>query len=159
VTLAWAALSNLIGFDIGWVIFALFQIYLAFRIFHQYRRFQNIESEYIKITANGTNAGTSSTDQAARLFPWIGSLLSCSSIIGLFLMMFIVIMIAIGTEGTSDPPGYISFVEGLIVNFGVLGFSVSLSSLLSKFRPKALAIVGLVAGILTLVIELAFIFL
>ena len=62
-------------------------------------------------------------------------------------------------ERNSDSPSYFGFIEGLVVYFGVLGASIGLASLLSKYKLKALAWVGLIAGVLTVVLEYALIYL
>jgi hypothetical protein len=68
----------------------------------------------------------------------------------------IVFVIAIGSEGQADIPDFFGFIEGLLLNFGILGFAIGLASLLSKYPRKVVAILGLVGGILTVLIELAF---
>lgn len=159
VTLAWAAISNISGMDLTWVIFALFQFYLSFRVFRQFGRFREVEAEYQKLSYSETETLARTPDIAARSFPWIGSLLSCSAIVGFVVIILVVIVISIETKGAGNIPGYLVFLEGLTVNFAVLGFSVGLSSLLSKFQPKWLAIIGIIFGLLTLLIEIGLLFL
>lgn len=151
VTLGWAALSNLLSLEPGWIGFSLYQFFLTFRVFQDYRLFRDLDAN------NG--ASDQSPDRAARFFPWIGSLLGCSSIIGFVLVMVIVVIVAVGSEGTSTVPDYFAFLEGLAVNFGILGAAIGLASLLSKYRLKPLAIIGLVAGTLTVLFEFALIYL
>jgi hypothetical protein len=158
VTLTWAALSNLMGGNTGWIAFALLQIYFVFRISQQYRRFRAAEKEYAKLTNNTINDGSFAANRAARFFPWIGSLLGCSSLIGLVAVVFIIIVIVAGTGNASSVPNYFGFIEESVVNLGVLGFAIGLAALLSSYRPKALAIIGLVASVLTLAIELVLLF-
>jgi hypothetical protein len=159
VTLAWAGLSNLSGGETGWVIFALFQMYLAYSVFRKYRRFHDAESNYAKLATADATLDTLPAERAARLFPWLGALLSCSSLLGFVLVFVIVIVLAVVNEDAASVPEYLYFIEGLVVNFGVVGFSIGLASLLSKYHPKALAIVAIVAGVLTVVVELALLFL
>lgn len=145
VTLTWAALSNLSSWQINWVIFAVFQIYLAFRVFLRYRRFHNNEMEFAKLHINDPNDGTQRKERTARFFPWIGVLLSCSSILGVVLSVVLVSFI-FALYGDAIPPSYFNLIVGIVVNFGILGFSVSLASLVSKYRPKGLVIIGLIIG-------------
>lgn len=159
VTLAWAALSNISGLDLTWVFFALFQLYLSFKVFRQYGRFRDVEKEYHKLASSETEGTSSSPDLAARSFPWIGPLLSCSSIIGFAVIIVVVVVISIETEGMGTIPNYLGFLEGLTVNFAVLGFSVGLASLLSKFHPKWMGIIAIIFGLLTLLIEIGLLFL
>ena len=159
ITLGWAALSNFTSFEIGWVLFAIYQFYLAFRVFQQYRLFRNIEGEYNAISKDNINPEQLQSNRASRFFPWLGTLFGCSSILGIVLIILIVLVLVAGSKGQATIPEYFGFIEGLIVNFGVLGFAIGLASLLSKYRLKALAIIGLVGGILTVLIEFALIYL
>jgi hypothetical protein len=159
VTLAWAALSNISGLDLTWVFFALFQLYLSYRVFRQFGRFRKVEKEFHKLASSETEENPPPPDLAARSFPWIGSLLSCSSITGFVVLIIITFVILIETEGLGTMPSYLGFLEGLTVNFAVLGFSVGLASLLSSFRPKWLGIIAIIFGALTLLIEIGLLFL
>lgn len=159
VTLTWAGLSNLAAMQGGWIFFGLVQFYFAYRVFQQYRRFRDIEGEYIQSTSMEVNSDVVKKDRAARFFPWLGSLLSCSSILGLVIFFVAIIVIMAQTQDPASVPNYFNFVGGLVENVGVLGFAISLAALLSKYRPKAAAIVGLVFGALTLLAELAIYFL
>lgn len=153
--LAWTALLNLISLEIGWVLFALFQIFLTIRVFRKYRRFRDVEMEVDKINSIYPTPIVSSAGRAARIFPLIGSLLSCSSIVGLILFIFLGVVLAIANEGVASIPDSFDFIYLAMINFSVLGFSVGLASVLSKFHPKALSIIGLVAGAFTLVLVFA----
>jgi hypothetical protein len=155
ITLAWAALSNLLSLETGWIFFALYQFYLAFRVFQKYRLFQNIEREASESTA----IDFAPKERANQFFPWLGSFFGCSSIVGFVLLFLVVVFITIGSNGTATPPDYFGFIEGLIVNFGVLGASISLAALLSKYKLKALAWIGLIGGVLTVLAEFALIYL
>jgi len=159
VTLAWAAISNISGLDLTWVFFALFQLYLSYKVFRQFGRFREVEKEYHKLSASDSEDTPPPPDLASRSFPWIGSLLSCSAIIGFVIIFIVVVVIIIETEGLGTIPDYLGFLEGLAVNFAVLGFSVGLASLLSKFQPKWLGIVAIIFGLLTLLVEFGLMFL
>ncbi|MFZ5855905.1 MAG: hypothetical protein ACOYZ6_03665 [Chloroflexota bacterium] len=154
VTLAWAGLSNVLSLEAGWIFFGLYQFYLAFRVFQRFRLFHNMETE-----ASGLTIDSAPKERADQFFPWLGSVFGCSSIAGFVLLVLAVIFIAVGSNGTATPPDYFGFIEGLIVNFGVLGASIGLASLLSKYKLKALVWIGLIAGVLTVVLEYALIYL
>lgn len=159
VTLAWAAISNISGLDLTWVFFAFFQLYLSYKVFRQFGRFREVEKEYYQLSTSDSEGTPPPPDLAARSFPWIGSLLSCSAIIGFVVIIIVVVVITIETEGMVTIPEYLGFLEGLTVNFAVLGFSVGLASLLSRFHPKWLGIVAIIFGLLTLLIEIGLLFL
>jgi len=142
VTLSWAALSNLLSFNTEWIIFSAIQGYLAFRTFQDYQRFKKTEDE-IKFHFNEI---AKNQQKAAKSFPWIGSVLGCSSIIGIvFLFLLSIFLAAINGLG-SETPAYYTIAVGIAETFAVLGFAVSLSSFLSKHTPKALSIVGMFSG-------------
>ena len=159
VSLAWAALSNFTGFQIGLVLFALFQLYLSFSVFRLYRRFRDVESAYLETITDDVVASKSSPNQATRYFPWTGAIVGCSSIIGLFFITVYVGWLFFIAGGSEDPshfpvPLYIAFAKALIVNFAVIGFAMGLASLLSQYRPKALAIIAMVAGVVSVVADI-----
>ena len=159
VTLGWAGISNILGLEIGWIAFGIYQIYLAVRIFKQYHHFQNIENKYFELSAKDASTPIDTPARAQGFFPWLGSFFGCSSIIGFVLFFVIIAIIAGSSNGEPVYPGYFNIIDGMIMNFGILGIAISLASLLSKYRWKALAIMGLIGGILTISIELIFIYL
>jgi hypothetical protein len=151
-TLGWAAFSNLMSFEGGWIGFSLYQFFLAFRVFQDYRTFREVD-------VTPTELGQVSTDRAARFFPWLGSIFGCSSIIGFVLIIVTILVMAVASEGNATVPDYFSFLDGLAVNFGVLGAAIGLASVLSRYPRKALGIAAIVAGSLTVLLELAIIYL
>ena len=150
VALSWAALTNLLSLSTGWVVMSLLQLYFAFRTFKDFQRFRKSED---KLTLTSKDISTNS-QRAAKSFPWIGSLLGCSSLVG-FVILFILTIYLGATYGwESLTPTYYNFLQGTMETFGVLGFSVSLASLLSKHTPKALPIIGVIASGLFMVVWL-----
>lgn len=158
VTMSWAAFSNLRG-GAGWNIFALLQVYFAWRIFQQFRRFLKAEKEFLRTAPEETEIPAFTAERTARLFPWLGLFLGGWSLPGL-LVVWAAIVIRIGlSQGTTANIEFLGFLEGLVVDFGVLGFALALASLLSGYRPKIVAIIGLTAGLLTMLVELGLYFL
>ena len=158
ITLIWASISNIIGFSVEWMIFAFVQIYFAVTIFMAYRKYHKVEKEYLtEISQN--NSDSISPDRSSRIFPWIGSAFGCLSLLGFVMVFLAEILIAILNQSVETIPNFMGFLERLFVNMGVLGLAIGLASLLSRYRPKALGIVALVAGVLTLLINLGLRFL
>jgi uncharacterized membrane protein YciS (DUF1049 family) len=159
-TLAWAALSNFAGFQIGWVVFAIFQLTLSFNVFKQYRRFRNVEAEHLKTTTENSVLDKSLSKQASLIFPWTGVVVGCTSIIGMFFIFIYVAWVVISGKSTDAShipvPIYVAFIKDLLVNFGVISFALGLASLLSQYRTKALAIIAMVSGVVTVVIDIFF---
>lgn len=149
ITLAWAALSNLLSFEITWAAFSIYQFYLAYQVFQQYKLFRGIETDYrTKIVTN-----LPESDRADRFFPWLGPIFGCSSIFGFILLIVAAIVIVVASEGKTSPPDFLGFIEGMMVNLGILGASIGLASLLSKYKLKALSIIGIIGGVLTIISE------
>lgn len=150
ITLAWAAFSNLLSFEVTWAAFAVYQFYLAYQVFQQYRLFRGIETEYrTKILTDQPES-----DRADRFFPWLGPIFGCSSIFGFILLILVAIVIVVASDGEATPPDFFGFIEGMMVNFGILGASIGIASVLSKYKLKALSIIAIIGGILTIVSEL-----
>jgi len=150
VALSWAAISNLVSLDTEWVVMALFQIYLAFRTFKDFRRFKKSEDD---LTGADEDLLTAS-QRAQKSFPWIGSLLGCSSVIGIVVLFFLTIYLGAVYGWESTTPAYFEIAAGLVETFGVLGFAVSLAALISRHKPRALPIIGLIASGLFMVVWL-----
>lgn len=159
VTLAWAALSNLTGGTGGWSIFALLQIYFALRIFQQFWRFRKAEEEFLRTSSEETESPALTVERTGRLFPWLGLFLGGWSTIGLLAVWAAAIIRAGLSPGTTDGLQILGLLEGLVVDFGVLGFAIALASLLCDYRPKIVAIIGLTAGLLTMILEYGLYFL
>ncbi len=117
-----------------------------------FRKYRKVENEYSTVMAD-KEASSSATERTPRLFPWLGTAFGCSSLLGFVMIILVEIIIIVATKTLDNIPTYLIFLERLLVNMGVLGFAIGLASLLSKYRPKALGIVGLVAGVLTLIIN------
>lgn len=149
VTLAWAGIGNLMGGQIVWSLFALFQFYLSFRVFRQFFHFNKIQAELTSRT--GVSPGSSLfRGRASRIFPGASCLLGFLAVVGVaatftgtILFMFI--------TGVEDVPSWVGFVSSLTVNLAVLGLGISLASLLSKHQHQALTALGLGASAVMLV--------
>jgi hypothetical protein len=156
VTLTWAAVSNMLGGQAAWIAGGLFQIYLAFRVFRQFFRFRQAQKDYVNLVVEGSLVSPPMPDRAVRAFPWIGGLMGIVSVAG-FAAVFVSAIIVTGLSG--GLPDYFSFLEGLAVNVGVLGLAVSLASLLSSYRYRLLAVLGIIGSVLTLFVDLSLVLL
>jgi hypothetical protein len=58
--------------------------------------------------------------------------------------------------GQAEVSSTADFIFGLLVGLGGLGFAVSLAALLSNFKPRWLAWVGVIAGGLVVILEYVF---
>ena len=150
VTLAWAGVSNLTSGQGFWIGFALFQGYLVFRVFQKFIAFRRAEVNFGEQEAATYGLVP---QRSASLYPWTACLLGVISLLGLIGIFVGAVAFIVVTESQAVPQ-FIIFMEGLIVNFGVLSFAIGLASVLSKHPRKAVAITGMVTGILTTLIEL-----
>jgi len=158
ITLTWAAISNFSGFEIIWVVFSLFQIYLAVRIFLQFRYFRKVEKDFLNLDLTVLERDKQVIGRAGKVFPWLGSSLGCLSIIGLIAIFVGVILYTASIYPSTDIPDFFGFTEGVFINFAVLGLAASIGSLLSRFKYKTVSIIGIIASALTLLLELFFMF-
>src|SRR5690349_3186775 len=155
VTLAWAGVSNLISGESGWVGFAVLQFFLVYRVFRNFQLFRRSESA---LTEAELSASDLTPARAAAIFPWAALTLGVLSLVGL-VGVFLLAVVLVVVSGSETVPGFLGFLEGLVVNGGVLGLALGLASLLCKHPRKGLAIAGMVTGILTLVVEMVLIYL
>lgn len=158
VTMGWAALWNMRSMSATWVLFSFFQLFISVRIFLNYRRFRKDEAIYLA-NSSAENQVATSTRRAGLLFPWLGITFGSLSIVGYATLIFLVFAIAFSSTSNVGYPRYLGLLEGILVNMGVLGFSLGLSSLLSRFRPKAAGIIALVTGLLTMLVFIGFLLL
>jgi hypothetical protein len=65
----------------------------------------------------------------------------------------------LGLVGTTEPSGYpewfLAYLFGLVSNLGVLGLGMGLASVLSGFRHRPMAVLGIVASSLALLVVVA----
>ena len=157
-TLAWAGISNALSGSGSWFVFSLLQAYFAFQTFRQFFRFR-AELAYQSMLENEGNQRTQSIrDKAARTFPWLSLFFGLVSLVGLA-TVFMGAIIIVGFSGNEVIPPFINFIEGLVINFAVLGLAVGLASILSKYHFKLASLVGMIAGTLVLLIQIGLILL
>jgi hypothetical protein len=138
VTMAWAAVWNLFSSYLDgtwtWAIFSLLQVYWAVRIFQGYARFNHIKAE-LSIEAAGAG-------RMRRLLPATGCLFSILAAAGVATMTVFVLLD--GAGALHVPDGAVDLTFNPMINLAVLGFALCLGALLSNYRYKAIAIIGMV---------------
>lgn len=149
-TLAWVALANLCGGTGAWKGFALFQGYLACRVFWQYSRFRRVQAEYSALVAAGTVKDPQAT-RAAHSFPWLGCALGVLSLGGLE-ALFVTLVVVAGTH-QALPALFPHLLDGDF-SLAVLGLAISLGSLLSHHRPRFLAGLGAATSGLVMLVSI-----
>ena len=153
-TLSWAAISNALSGAGSWGMFSIFQVFLAFLTFRQYFQFRSqfLNSQFV---LESTQEERLRIDRAAKPFPWISFSLGSISLIGL-VTVFVAVILYVGITNSEEVPGFLTFSEGIVVDFAVLGFATGLASLLTKYKYKAISIIGMATAILVLMIEIVF---
>lgn len=87
--------------ECGWILFALLQLYWVLRIFLQFRRFRQVEIRLVEPTVDPANDNNSMVKRREHFFPWFGSLLSRSSVVGILILFGAVIVMELGGETTT----------------------------------------------------------
>lgn len=146
VMLAWAAFSNMLGGNMRWIIFAAYQVYLAYRIFSQFSRHQRAEKAALESGEHPLS------NRATRYFPLASCLIGAASLTMLIVLFFWIVMRY--TQGQADS-SVLDFLYALNVDLSVLGLALGLASLLARFRNKGLAIAGLSLSGVVLLLALA----
>lgn len=149
VTISFAAISNFLSGTGGWPAFAFVQVFFAFQTFRQYVQFR----------ATGTaDEVLPAQNRSGRIFPWAGFAFGVVSLAGFGGIVVTAILLALMPENEALSAA-LSFSESLIVDMAILGFALGLASLLSRFQHKVFATIGLAAGLLVLLCEIALSFL
>lgn len=153
VTLAWAALSNALGGihgqGWGWAAFSLLQIYLVIRVFRDYRGFRRVQSEWQGMPHPDDQAAAAPS-RVVRAFPAVGCLLGALALVGV-VILFVALLDVVGWLEVEDVGPALEFV----INLAVLGLAVSLAGLLARYRPKVLAVLGIIANSIVLLLYVA----
>ncbi|NIV38487.1 MAG: hypothetical protein GWN58_56450 [Anaerolineae bacterium] len=150
VTLAWAGISNLTSGEWLWIGFAALQGFFCFRILRRFLHYR--EAEAALEAPSDLEASGLTPQRTAKVFPWAGFFLGGFSLLALVAAFGLVIVLVI-ISTTETMPTFLSILEDLAVSAGVLGFALGLASLLCRYRWKIVAIMGMIAGLLTLIIE------
>ena len=151
-TLAWAGISNLTSGEWGWIAFAVLQGFICFRVLRRFLQYRQAEA-VLEVPADVEASGLT-PQRSAKVFPWAGLFLGGFSLLALVGTFGSVIILLIVSPATETVPPFLNILEGLAVSAAVLGFALGLASLLCRYRWKIAAIIGMVGGLLTLIIEL-----
>lgn len=167
-TLMLVGLNNMVGsgFGINWIIFGGYQIYLGTRAFLKFRYFHRIEKQHLAMLKEQDITPNFPTGRAQRFFPGLGCLTSSLSLIVLLAVVSLaVVAVAISVESgdpiadapaldTDDSFDFVfNFVFGLIQGLGMIGFSMSVASLMANLKPKWMGWGGTIAGALLMLLN------
>jgi hypothetical protein len=144
-TVAWAAISNILSGQVGWIAFSVFQLVIAFVVFRKYTRFRRAEKALDSLPG---------PQRASRAFPQIGCALGGLAVLGLVIIFAGSVLLSLA--GTTGAEGVFMWLESLMIGLAILGLAVAVASLLSGYRHKVMAVLGIVASSLVLLLELVF---
>lgn len=147
--LSWAAVTNLMGGTLG-VIFAVFQVIIAFKIFRQYGKWNKVEKTYRYHYKMKRINKPPTPERGVKFFPWMSAVLSIVSIAAL---LGVAGGVAVSPVAGDDPTvmSGLDWVALFAVNLAALGLALGIASLLSKYKQKAPSVAGVVIGGLVLV--------
>ena len=151
ITILWVAVMNAFSGSGMWFGIAGLQLVNGVQGFSRWR---TVERQ--RKAQEGDLPADPREARARKLLPWIGFGLGLGAAIGLIgvFATAIVHAVLVGPEGGSALSyEIIGFVEGVVVNLGVVGVAVSVASLLAGFRPRPVALVGLISGVSALALE------
>lgn len=161
-TLAWAAISNLIGGSGGWIAMSILQVYFAYKVARSYVTYRKIQTGYTELVEAGEIPEPSGLNRARDFFPWMGIALGLFSFLGLlflFLSLFVLALSELETAQTSQVSNWFVFVFDFDLNLAILAVAINLSALISRHPRKILPILGLIAGGLVIIVDLGLMFL
>jgi len=156
VNLFWIAILNATTLNL-WILMSVIQLYFSFLVFKKYFQYRDLGKP--ECTSKGDfREITKNNQRTARIFPWIGSSLGCLPIV-LFITGSFFFTVLTQENGETQAPSalYNNFIETLIF-FSMLGFSFSLASIISKYRPKFLGLAGIIGGSFSMIFIVILIF-
>lgn len=159
-TLLWAAISNVLSRETGWIGFSVIQLIMVVSIFRDYYRFRKTERE--GIVNNGLDEKqTDNYRRTSSLYPILGFILGLFSLGGIVLFFLIIFV----KELSSPQTAYTETANIILaIHFGVseiaavMALGICVGALLSGFRRKALSIIGIIASLLVIIVHVFLIF-
>ncbi len=154
-TLLWAAVSNgLLSGDGMWGAFAVLQVFLAFRIFFQFRRFNRAYQAGANVALQRLDAlsqpadrvsevETLPPDRYASFFPWVSLALG---VFGLFSLLASFVGQVIYMDSNLPILDTLYFIFDVAFNLCLMSFACGLGALLVRHRFKGASIAGMIFG-------------
>jgi hypothetical protein len=159
VALIWVGISNILSLDWGiWTFLGAYQIYLGAMLFQKFRRYRDYEHQHLnnnKEASSGVNTG-----RAEKLFPWLGASMAGIGLLvyaAAIVVMFIAVVMVYETPGGSISDSLavaLDLISGVALGIGIIGFGLSLSSVVSKYKQKWLSWAGIVFGSFLILLEI-----
>ena len=155
VALLWVGVNNIIVSGIGaWSLFGLYQIFLAYRLYRKYRIFH--ENEQMLLEADGKDEQYQNSE---KWFPKLSLIFGGGSFV-LYLAFWIsIIGLAVLQFSIAPYYGALDVIAEILSGLGMVGFSISLAILISKYEKKWKAWIGLICSVLLIVIHFLVIYL
>ncbi|MHC1782301.1 MAG: hypothetical protein AB9891_05975 [Anaerolineaceae bacterium] len=146
-TIGWAGISNLISAEsLLWKGFSLLQFYWAYTLFRDFRRYQEAEQSF---AASGTAVEEKSV--SFKILPWVAPVLGVGGLLG-YGFSFLIIFINAAFFRSDFFYQISDILMTISLYAGLLGFATGLAGWLSAGRKKVPAIIGCLAGGLTMVV-------
>lgn len=154
VSLMWVGLSNIIAAGIGgWSLFGLYQMFLAFRLYQKYKIFHTNEQTLMAAIGKDENYRRSEV-----WFPRLSILFGGGSFV-LYLALIISVLV-LATIGFDIDP-YLAALDttaDILSGLGMVGLSISLATLISKYEKRWMAWIGLICSLLLIAFHFLLIF-
>ena len=159
VALVWVGISNMMSMSIGlWTLFGVYQIYIGVQLFQKYKRYRGYQTKHLA-SLEKLPAETNSV-KAAKLFPWVGAGLSIFGAVVYFgVWIFLILAMLVNFSELQDPTLSDSLLTLQLNSGGGTRLwdcwfcALSLGLLLSNFKPKWAAWIGVIFGILLILVE------
>lgn len=154
VTLIWVGVRNLLGGTGGWILFSFYQMYIGIKVFGQFKVYHQNTAEAMSHFAETNDPDLPKYLRASKVFPWLGLALGgvgTVAYVGIVIMFFIMLF-----SGITEFPVALDFALSVAESIAILGLTLGLASLLSKFKYKAISIFAMLAGSVVILIRIYF---
>jgi len=139
LTIAWAAIQNLLAGNIVWIGFAILQFWWAYGLLRDFHRYRSVQARYLAELESGASTGTAPPMRAARVFPWASLALGVFTLVaaaGLFLWIVLLV-----PEG--EPPQVLFLLLELMPSLAGVGLAMGMGAFLCGYRFKLAAALGM----------------
>lgn len=142
ITMAWAAINNVLSGDLRWAALGLLQFYWAIATFREFRVLRRALS---RLGISSSTGAADSSDRAAGIFPWAGCALSALAPIGLITLILVAVVSILLTDQEPSEQA-INVAYTVLVDSACLGLALGIAGILSNFQRRVASILATVGG-------------
>lgn len=153
VSLVLVSVTNLVSLQPLAIIFAFIQLFMAMRNIRAFRKYFPMETIFLQSAIPMLEEDQQLIKRAAFHFPRLSLIFGSLSFIGTKVLLIAAVLFIVSSQSAAAMPDWFPYLEILLINLGGLGLAMSLASIVCKFPRRWLAILALIASLLSIVFQ------